>query len=61
MRREVGVRVALAGAVPERADPVHGAAFAANRDPLTGHAPEEECRALFHKISMTAKAPSGLG
>jgi hemerythrin-like domain-containing protein len=37
------------------------AAFAANRDPLTGHEPEEEYRALFHKISMTAKAPIGFG
>lgn len=25
-------------------------AFAANRDPLTGHAPEEEYRALFQKV-----------
>jgi hemerythrin-like domain-containing protein len=37
------------------------AAFAANRDPLTGHEPEEEYLALFHKISMSAKAPIGFG
>jgi hypothetical protein len=55
------VRVALAGAVPEHAVPVHGAAFAANRGPLAGHAPEEECRAPFDKIPMTAKAPIGFG
>lgn len=35
------------------------AAFDANRDPLTGHEPDEEYRALFHKILMTAKAPIG--
>jgi hemerythrin-like domain-containing protein len=26
------------------------AAFASNRDPLTGHAPEDEYRALFSRI-----------
>ena len=36
------------------------AAFGANRDPLTGHEPEDEYKALFHKIAMTAKAPIGL-
>lgn len=35
------------------------AAFAANRDPLTGHEADEEYRALFQKILMTAKAPIG--
>jgi len=37
------------------------AAFAANRDPLTGHEPEEGYRPLFHKILMNAPAPIGLG
>lgn len=35
------------------------AAFVANRDPLTGHEPEDVYKALFHKIAMTAKAPIG--
>lgn len=35
-------------------------AFEANRDPLTGHEPEEGYRPLFHKIVMTAPAPVGL-
>lgn len=37
------------------------AAFAANRDPLTGHAPDAEYAPLFRKIVMTAPAPIGLG
>ncbi len=37
------------------------AAFAANRDPLTGHEPEEGYRPLFRKIVMNAPAPIGLG
>jgi hemerythrin-like domain-containing protein len=37
------------------------AAFAANRDPLTGHEPEEGYRPLFRKILMNAPAPVGLG
>ena len=37
------------------------AAFAANRDPLTGHEPEEGYRPLFRKILMNAPAPIGLG
>ena len=38
------------------------AAFAANRDPLTGrHEPDETFRPLFSKILMTAPAPVGLG
>lgn len=37
------------------------AAFAANRDPLTGHAPEEAYRGLFSKIVNTLPAPLGLG
>jgi hemerythrin-like domain-containing protein len=36
-------------------------AFASNRDPLTGHEPEEGYRPLFHKIVMNAPAPIGLG
>ncbi len=36
-------------------------AFEANRDPLTGHEPEEGYRPLFRKIVMTAPAPVGLG
>jgi hemerythrin-like domain-containing protein len=35
------------------------AAFNANCDPLTGHEPAEEYRALFSKILMIAKAPIG--
>ena len=37
------------------------AAFLANRDPLTGHEPEEGYRPLFSKIVMSAPAPIGLG
>lgn len=37
------------------------AAFEANRDPLTGHAPADEYRALFRRIAMAAPAPIGLG
>lgn len=37
------------------------AAFEANRDPLTGHEPADEYRALFHRIAMAAPAPIGLG
>ena len=37
------------------------AAFAANRDPLTGHEPEEGYRPLFRRIVMSAPAPIGLG
>ncbi len=37
------------------------AAFAANRDPLTGHEPGEEYRELFHTIVNNAPAPIGLG
>lgn len=36
-------------------------AFAANRDPLTGHAPEAEYQALFQRILHTVPAPLGLG
>jgi hemerythrin-like domain-containing protein len=35
------------------------AAFLANRDPLTGHEPEDGYKALFHRIAMSAKAPIG--
>lgn len=37
------------------------AAFAANRDPLTGHEPEDEYRALFTRIVNALPAPLGLG
>lgn len=36
------------------------AAFSQNRDPLTGHAPEQPCRALFSRIVALAPAPIGL-
>lgn len=37
------------------------AAFAANRDPLTGHEPEDVYRPLFSRIVNRAPAPLGLG
>lgn len=37
------------------------AAFAANRDPLTGHEAAEAYRPLFRKILTAAPAPIGLG
>jgi hemerythrin-like domain-containing protein len=37
------------------------AAFLANRDPLTGHEPEAEYRALFTRIVNLVPAPIGLG
>jgi hemerythrin-like domain-containing protein len=37
------------------------AAFTANRDPLTGHEPEEEYRTLFTRIVNSVPAPVGLG
>ena len=37
------------------------AAFAENRDPLTGHAPEDEYRELFRRIVSLAPAPIGVG
>jgi hemerythrin-like domain-containing protein len=37
------------------------AAFAVNRDPLTGHEPSDEYRPLFRRILNTAPAPIGLG
>ena len=36
-------------------------AFAENRDPLTGHEPDDSYRPLFQKILMSAPAPIGLG
>ena len=36
-------------------------AFLANRDPLTGHEPDEGLRPLFSKIVRTTPAPIGLG
>jgi hemerythrin-like domain-containing protein len=37
------------------------AAFAGNRDPLTGHPPDAEYRALFSRIVNLVPAPIGLG
>lgn len=37
------------------------AAFSANRDPLTGHAPDDIYAPLFRQIVMRAPAPVGLG
>ena len=37
------------------------AAFAENRDPLTGHPPSHEYEQLFSRIVHTAPAPIGLG
>jgi hemerythrin-like domain-containing protein len=37
------------------------AAFAANRDPFTGHDADDEYRPLFERIVATAPAPIGLG
>lgn len=37
------------------------AAFAANQDPLTGHAPAVDYRPLFSRIVALAPAPVGLG
>jgi len=36
-------------------------AFAANRDPLTGHQPEDDYRQLFSRIVNALPAPLGLG
>jgi len=36
-------------------------AFLSNRDPLTGHEPDDPYRPLFSKIVLTAPAPIGLG
>ena len=36
-------------------------AFGANRDPLTGHEPEADYRALFSRIVNAVPAPIGLG
>lgn len=36
-------------------------AFGANRDPLTGHEPEDAYRALFTRITHQLPAPLGLG
>ncbi|MCB2022563.1 MAG: hemerythrin domain-containing protein [Burkholderiaceae bacterium] len=37
------------------------AAFRENRDPLTGHAPEDDYRELFSRIVRQVPAPFGLG
>src|SRR2546429_402970 len=49
------------GVLPESAWPVLDRAFAANRDPLTGHPADDVYRPLFSKIVRTAPAPIGLG
>ena len=36
-------------------------AFLANRDPLTGHEPDPDYRALFSRIVNSVPAPIGLG
>ena len=36
-------------------------AFTANRDPLTGHEPEADYRALFTRIVNVMAVPIGLG
>jgi hemerythrin-like domain-containing protein len=36
-------------------------AFAANKDPLTGHAPDADYEALFQKVLRAVPAPIGLG
>ena len=36
-------------------------AFATNRDPLTGHEPEADYRAMFTRIVNAVPAPIGLG
>ena len=36
-------------------------AFGSNRDPLTGHVPDADYRALFSRIVNTVPAPVGLG
>ena len=36
-------------------------AFSTNRDPLTGHEPEEDYRLLFTRIVNAVPAPIGLG
>jgi hemerythrin-like domain-containing protein len=36
-------------------------AFAAHRDPLTGHEPADEYRQLFTRIAKALPAPIGLG
>ncbi|MFO1322098.1 MAG: hemerythrin domain-containing protein [Burkholderiales bacterium] len=38
-----------------------GQAFAANRDPLTGHSPDADFEALFHRIVRLLPPPLGIG
>ncbi|MEY4752307.1 MAG: hypothetical protein RIQ60_4521 [Pseudomonadota bacterium] len=62
MRLEEDVILPLAEKVLTEADWMRlDAAFAANRDPLTGHAPPAEYEALFSRIVRIAPAPIGLG
>jgi hemerythrin-like domain-containing protein len=62
MRLEEDVILPLADKVLTDADWAQlDAAFAANRDPLTGHAPPAEYEALFSRIVRIAPAPIGLG
>lgn len=62
MRLEEEVVLPLALKVLEAADwESLDAAFAENRDPLTGHTPSAEYEQLFSRIVRTAPAPIGLG
>jgi hemerythrin-like domain-containing protein len=62
MRLEEDVILPAAEAVLNEADwATLNAAFAENRDPLTGHAPGQVYEKLFRHIVNTAPAPIGLG
>lgn len=62
MQLEEEVVLPLAQKVLREADwKVLDAAFAENRDPLTGHTPSAEYEQLFSRIVRTAPAPIGLG
>lgn len=62
MRLEEEVVLPLAQQVLGEADwRTLDAAFAENRDPLTGHPPSHEYEQLFSRIVRTAPAPIGLG
>jgi hemerythrin-like domain-containing protein len=62
MRSEEEQVLPLAARVLTREDwAAIDAAFAANRDPLTGHAPEAEYTALFHHLVNLLPPPLGVG
>jgi hemerythrin-like domain-containing protein len=62
MRQEEEDIIPLALEVLTEADwRVLDEAFAENRDPLTGHAPQAQYERLFSKIVNSAPAPVGLG